>query len=73
MFSLIYLINFFNLFLNLFMQEKFSSLKKKKKFSSLDIFFWLSQIFSTEVMQKWNDVCKRPTPIGGNSVGVECI
>ena len=55
------------------MQEKFSSLKKKKKFSSLDIFFWLSQIFSTEVMQKWNDVCKRPTPIGGNSVGVECI
>lgn len=64
MFSLIYLINFFNLRLNFFMQEKFSG---------LDIFFWLLQIFSTEVMQKWNDVCKRPSPIGGNSVGVECI
>ena len=64
MFSLIYLINFFNLRLNFFMQEKFSG---------LDIFFWLLQIFSTEVMQKWYDVCKRPSPIGGNSVGVECI
>ena len=64
MFSLIYLINFFNLRLNFFIQEKFSG---------LDIFFWLLQIFSTEVMQKWNDVCKRPSPIGGNSVGVECI
>lgn len=45
----------------------------QEKFSVLDIFFWLLQIFSTEVMQKWNDVCKRPSPIGGNSVGVECI
>ena len=45
----------------------------QEKFSSLDIFFWLSQIFSTEVMQKWNDVSKHSSPIGGNSVGVECV
>lgn len=43
------------------------------KFSLLDIFFRISQIFSTEEILKWNYVSVSLSPLRGNSVGVEYV